>query len=46
MDNKYNENGKTEKGIAAGRKRAQLCDSTIVPLLVSVVVINHSLPAW
>lgn len=43
---KYNEKGKTEKGIAAGRKHAQLCCSTIVPLLVSVVVGNHSLPVW
>lgn len=43
---KYNEKGKTEKGIVAGRKLAQLHYSTIVPLPVSVVVVNHSLPVW
>lgn len=43
MDSKYDEKGITEKGIAAGRKHAQFHYSTIVPLLVTVVVVNHSL---
>lgn len=42
----YNEKGITEKGTAAGRKHAQLHYSTIVPLLVTIVVVNHSLFVW